>query len=523
MISGRATGAAAVLLAATILMVPAFHAGHIVGHSSVLNVVWSEGFAGRLFTGDFYPRWLPQMSEGAGSPVFYFYGPLPFYLIAPFHLVADARFAVVLGCWLMLFLSGLSFLALARAFVGPGAAAVGAIAYMAMPYHLMVDVWMRASLGEQAAMIFIPLCLLCAVRLDAGRGYTLGLAASFAGLLFSHLPSALVFAPFLVGFCLWTAWRGNAAAVLLRAALAALLAAGLGAAYVVPALLLQGMMRPDFWGVYRPERFFLFGGEDLGFNAFLEIGLISTGAVFVLATAVMVAKGRARQIAPWAVVAASVVFLVTPLSAPVWNLSPVFDRVQFPWRALILFDLAACMLLAFVVDARTRWAPVLVVLLVAAVLVMAWGTATVRGVFKEEPASPSRGAVREAALIAAHADAAEYLPSCRREAAIDRQVVITSHDIVERALADRGAGVLPVLYYPFLAVLADGIEVPAECDPATGLIRADVPDGAAVEIRKSTLPAERAGYAISALSLVILGAFLPWRRRRTFSVAPESA
>ena len=80
-----------------------------------------------------------------------------------------------------------------------------------------------------------------------------------------------------------------------------------------------------------------------------------------------------------------------------------------------------------------------------------------------------------------------------------------------------------MLYYPFLTVLADGIEVPAECDPATGLIRADVPDGAAVEIRKSTLPAERAGYAISALSLVILGAFLPWRRRRTFSVAPESA
>ena len=90
------------------------------------------------------------MSRGAGSPAFYFYAPLPFYLAAPFHLIAGPRMAVVLVCWLMLALSGLSFLALARAFVGVGAALVAAVVYMAMPYHLLADIWIRAAIGEQA-------------------------------------------------------------------------------------------------------------------------------------------------------------------------------------------------------------------------------------------------------------------------------------------------------------------------------------------------------------------------------------
>jgi hypothetical protein len=237
----------------------------------------------------------------------------------------------------------------------------------------------------------------------------------------------------------------------------------------------------------------------------------------------MAAEGRARQVAPWAVVAACVAFLVTPWSAPVWNLSSVFDRVQFPWRALIVFDVAACMLLALVLDAGTRWTRIVVAFMVAAMLFMAALTMVGRGVFGEELASLTRPADREDVRIAARADAAEYLPSCRPLTAGDQLVDGTSQQMVERALAERGNGVLPVLYYPFLTVMADGIEIPTACDPATGLIRADGPEGAVAEILKSTLPAERWGYAISAFSFVVLAGGLLWGRRRVFAAAAESA
>src|SRR5690348_2282877 len=99
-VSLRSTGI--LWAAATLLMLPAFVAGHIISDNSFLNVNWSRGFSEQLFAGYLYPRWLPEMNAGAGSPVFYFYGPLPFYLTAPFELVVSPRLAVLLGMWLML-------------------------------------------------------------------------------------------------------------------------------------------------------------------------------------------------------------------------------------------------------------------------------------------------------------------------------------------------------------------------------------------------------------------------------------
>ena len=81
------------------------------------------------------------MNGGRGSPCFTFYGPLPFYLTSPFVLFLSPRLAVVFGMWLMLALSGQAFYALAASIVRSNAALVAAGVYMAMPYHLLVDIW----------------------------------------------------------------------------------------------------------------------------------------------------------------------------------------------------------------------------------------------------------------------------------------------------------------------------------------------------------------------------------------------
>jgi len=501
-----------VVIAATLLMMPAFVAGHIVGHSSILNVVWSQGFSEQLFAGDPYPRWLPDVSRGAGSAVFYFYGPLPFYLTAPFHLLVDPRLAVVLGSWLMLALSGLSFFALARAFVGRGAALAAAIVYMMMPYHLFADIRIRAALGEQAAFFLVPLCLLCAFRLGGDVRYTFGLAAGFAGLLVSHLPSALIFAPFLTGFCLWVAWQGRALAVLLRAALAALLAGGLAAAYVLPAMLLQDMVQADNWGMHQPEENLLFAVPG-DFARFLVLAFGGVCVVILSAAAAMIAARRGRTIAPWIVAAVVLAFLMTPLSGWLWQSLPMLERIQFPWRALVLFELCACMLLAFVLDARppgTR-----IVVLMVGMCVIAAFTAFLfgRGVLGSN-ALLSRPIGDENAMIEIAADAPEYLPACGPPADPAELATWRWDRIVERALAERGPGVLPVFYYPFLSVTADGVPVAIACDPATGLIAADIPAGARVEIAKKSLPVERLGYAISAASLILLLAGMAYAGRR---------
>ena len=72
-----------------------------------------------------------------------------------------------------------------------------------------------------------------------------------------------------------------------------------------------------------------------------------------------------------------------------------------------------------------------------------------------------------------------------------------------------------MFYYPFLSVTADGVPVPIACDPATGLIAADIPPGAKVAIAKKSLPVEQLAYAISAASLLLLFAGTAYAGRRS--------
>ncbi len=492
-------GVPAITAAATILMLPAFLAGHIVGHNSPFDVSWSAGFAEQVFSGVLYPRWLPDMSHGTGSPVFYFYGPLPFYLATPFHLVAGPRMAIILGSWLMLALSGLAFHRLASAFVRPGPALFAAILYMAMPYHLAIDVWYRAAYGEQAAFIFIPLCLVCALSLDRGWGWAFGLAASHAGLIFSHLPSALLFSPFLVAACLWPA-RVAPSIVIARAVAAALLSAGLASVYIVPALSLQDMIHSDYWGTYRPGENLLFSSSMESVRKHLSSIVMVVAPVATLATWASMKTGRWRAAAPWMIAALAALFLVTPVSAWLWNLFPMMDKIQFPWRVLTVLDVAICMIIAIATETRLRiWiAPVATVAVLIATLPIVLGKALYQ----------APDAKKEDWLIEARAGTPEYLPACHPRWNPDSIFRGSSIPVINEDLRQAGAdvsGLPPVYYFPFLRVIVDGEPIKVTCDRQTGFIATDEPlDARDIQIRPVMTTPERIGLFMTIVSALLL-------------------
>jgi len=500
--SGRLGRAAIIWFAATLLMLPAFAVGHIISDNSFLNVNWSEGFSQQLFAGHIYPRWLPAMNAGAGSPVFYFYAPLPFYLTAPFHLIVGPRFAVLLGMWLMLGLSGQAFHALAANFVRGSAALFASLAYMAMPYHLLVDAWLRSDFGELSAYIFIPLCLLSTFRLASRPIWTFALAASLAGLLLSHLPSALLFAPFLVAFCLYVAAQNGLQSVLVRAATAAALGLGLAAAYIVPALGLQSLVHVDNWAKFRPANSLLFSGPTSALGILLDA--IVANAMLVIAAFVigMKVNGQWRQIVPWAAFAATVVFLVSPISIIVWNNLPaIFDRIQFAWRILLLLDISFCMLLAITLETRI-WSSGIVVrvtvfglVAVLALFLTFRSREGISGFFRLTPN-------QEENLIAAHAEPLEYLPSCRPIRTSDLSDGY-SDGVTRNAFAEKTSDELAIFYYPFLAVRVNGKIVPTRCDSKTGFISIGRHAGV-VEVEVRAGGAETIGKALSLSSVVIL-------------------
>jgi hypothetical protein len=45
-----------------------------------IHLIWARHFAEQLWSGELYPRWLMDMNSGLGSPTFFFYGSIPFYV-----------------------------------------------------------------------------------------------------------------------------------------------------------------------------------------------------------------------------------------------------------------------------------------------------------------------------------------------------------------------------------------------------------------------------------------------------------
>ena len=87
------------------------------------------------------------------------------------------------------------------------AACIAAIVYLLLPYHLEIDLWRRQAFGEFTAYLWIPLILIFTRRIvSSSRGFT-GLAASYAGLLYTHIPVALLFSPFLLAYAVLYAPR----------------------------------------------------------------------------------------------------------------------------------------------------------------------------------------------------------------------------------------------------------------------------------------------------------------------------
>ena len=82
--------ALAILGYGVLLTLPVGWSGFVTTDDSLNHLIMSRHFADQLWAGDWYPRWLYGMNAGLGSPVFQFYGPVPYYITALFRpLVSD--------------------------------------------------------------------------------------------------------------------------------------------------------------------------------------------------------------------------------------------------------------------------------------------------------------------------------------------------------------------------------------------------------------------------------------------------
>jgi hypothetical protein len=357
----RFGGPALILLAAAVAVAPEAIRGCSCGHDFDFHLVsWIDTLASWRH-GIFYPHWAPSPNYGAGEPRFVFYPPLTWMLGAALGAVLPWAWVPVALTFLSLVGTGLATRALARLVLQDAAATLAGCIAIFSGYTLYT-VYERSAFAELAGGIWIPLLLLLVLRspgAGASRlarrgldGSAVLLALAIAGAWLSNAPVGVMACYLLAGFAVAVSSVSRSWVSVVRAAVGAALGLGLAAFYLVPAAVEQRWVdirqATDDPGE-QIQNSFLFGHHADPALALHDVELqrVSWIAVLMLAAiaiAVLV-SGRKRSLSggrrwwlPLALIPAAILFLLLPVSLPIWDMLPKMRFLQFPWRWLVVLE-----------------------------------------------------------------------------------------------------------------------------------------------------------------------------------------
>ena len=218
-----------------------------------------------------YPRWLPDLYLGFGYPVFAFYAPVAYLLVAALtHLGAGTVdvAARVMATGIVV-LAGLGSATLARSMVSEAGArgsrgrniaaeVVAAVAYVGAPYPFVTNVFLRGDLPEAMALAILPWFWLALRRLlRSGEAITLK-PVVIAGLLGAltigvHQLSAVMASAIMVLVVVGYVGQAWSRVAITRVVLAAMIAIGLTAILWVPLVVESSSVRLDVVAHGTPE------------------------------------------------------------------------------------------------------------------------------------------------------------------------------------------------------------------------------------------------------------------------------
>ena len=378
-------------LAAFVAVLPLILHGCSCGHDFDFHLLnWMES-ARQFSQGNLHPHWAFSPAFNAGEPRFVFYPPLSWYLGALLgllltHLPGVTQAAAwtatpICFTWIALAASGLTMYRLARAYGSQRAALLAATLYLANPYILFVA-YERTAYAELLAAAWIPL-LFGAIL--AGKVTTPRIALPVALLWLTNVPAAIIgsYALALLGAIRVVLGQRKDAAGALQLALRTIAGTALGLAlaafYIIPAAYERRWVQIAMATIadLRIDQNFLLEHTGTSPNnllhdqvlhtASLIAVILLTGAAIALVAIWRATKPSAPRLAadtwesrprtsfpvlPLAILTTGIAFLLTPLSAPIWNHAPEASFLQFPWRLLVMIAPVFALALAYALIER---------------------------------------------------------------------------------------------------------------------------------------------------------------------------
>ena len=313
-------------------------------------------------------RWSLDLGYGYGSPLFNYSPPLPYLLGQPFRWLGFQYIDVVKIVGILGFVTATSFMyLLGKEFWGRLGGLIAAAFYTYAPYH-SVDFYVRGAMNEFWALALFPAIFLTTYKLisTSQKKWIPWVALSVAGLMLSHNPILMIFAPVLVIWCLF--WMFKFRSIRLIRSIrnlfvSALWALGLAAFFTLPVL-----FETKFVSVWTlTAGYFNYLAHFLDLNQiFLRINWGYGESVYgrgdtmsfalgylhwIIPTLILILLPFSQKLKNFSALILTVAFLVLSSlfmshfkATPIWQAFPPLEFLQFPWRFLTLAIFAASFL-----------------------------------------------------------------------------------------------------------------------------------------------------------------------------------
>jgi len=344
------------------LLVPGFY-----GASDDLHIAWLQQMDKTISSGQFPPRYVPDLSFGYGYPLFNFVFPLPFYVGEIFHKLGLSYVDSVKSVFALSFIaSAIAMYGLSRKYTSIWVSLLAATIYIYTPYR-STDVYVRGAIGEAFAFIFLPIITLALSQPLTRKNISLG-GLAISGLVLSHNIVAYMFLPLalVLGLLIHFKEKIKLFSVFLLGALAS-------AYFWIPALIDSSLMKYDtvfnfvdhfptlrqlitpFWGYGASV-----AGPYDGMSFFLGVSNIF-GVIFL---GYVCLKSR-NKLAIWLLGCFLLcIFMMNFRSTFLWRSVPLLPYFQFPWRFLTITTFVSSLAVIFL--PKIRILPILAIVAIIA-------------------------------------------------------------------------------------------------------------------------------------------------------------
>src|SRR5215510_6979384 len=350
------------IAAAVATMVPTLVWGIPSNHDLSNHFRFELPFYDALRTGYLYPGWLAESNHGFGDASFRFYPPALYYLLslvkatgASWYVSTVVTFAVLSA------LGALGVYVWARELGSSQMAMLAGILYSLAPYRLN-QFFQATLLAEFAGAAILPFAFAFTVRLcrkGAGKDVA-GLAASYALLVLTHLPLAVIGSIALGVYAVVCIDKSKFWRTLGQFAFSIGIGLAASACYWTMMLAELRWIRADNINSdpsvdYRKNFVLSTFSPDYLNVWWMNILLLSTFAMFGPALLLLSKKANPtaelnlfnrRSVKVLALLLLFTLFMATPLSQPLWNVIHPLQQTQFPWRWLSITSMICPIFLA---------------------------------------------------------------------------------------------------------------------------------------------------------------------------------